>query len=358
MLKDFAALIALYVKEKVPIIVEQVINSSASKKELEDLSIKCKKAINAAKKIKPIKGDKGDKGDKGNGIIDATIENNRLIIATDDKKIDAGEVGKKYYSSFGFSYTNDAPMPFKVGGLKKGTRFRNVELKNLVTRLLYGVELPSFASFHIEGLDDSVEVGYTVAANTYKAHFVIDNPELLYENSIQISQDGNMLLEDLENVSPVDIELAEIVNDEPTSTTMTISAFDTTGTSLSAEYSVYFKYAVYYGEYGADIDDNNLDNPLSILRAKELTNGIVDEEYYYIDLENLPAADGYRWFCYPAAFGENHVFYDLETDIALIFEDKLELTIKNEYGLEILYYCYRTTNELFNEFTMRVKYGF
>ena len=118
-----------------------------------------------------------------------------------------------------------------------------------------------------------------------------------------------------------------------------------------------FKYRLYYGEYTDDITDSGLANPLPVLRATELTYTIVDNEYFFIDLSDFQAASGYRWFCYPAILGRNFIFYDIATDIAIVFDEPLELTINNEYGLALQYLCYRTTNEIFNEFTMRVKNG-
>lgn len=301
--------------------------------------------------FEPVKGDKGDTGEKGNdgnGIVDAKIDNrDHLIIKTDNKVIDAGEVSKKFFSSFGFDYTNTLPMLFDVGGLKKGTKFQNVDLKILWTKLLYGYDLPHFKSFVIDGLLNVVEVGYTIAAGNYQVEFEIENPELLRENSIVISQDGIVLLDRLPNASPVEIVMPQLSKEEPAAINFEIMAYDTTGTSFNKNFSISYKYKIYYGEYTEDITDTGFVNPLSVLRASELVDRIYGE-YLFLNV-------GYKWFCYPEALGENYVFYEISSDIALVFDDVQKITITNNYGLAITYNCYRTLHEIHEEFIMGVK---
>jgi hypothetical protein len=238
-------------------------------------------------------------------------------------------------------------MPFDVGGLKKGTKFQNVDLKILWTKLLYGYDLPLFSSFNIANLPQEVEIGYTIAAGNYQVEFEIENPELLRENSIVISQDGIVLLNQLPNASPVEIAVSQLSKEEPTAVNFEIMAYDTTGTSFNKNFSISYKHKIYYGEYTEDITDTGFANPLSVLRASELIDRIYGE-YLFLNV-------GYKWFCYPEALGENYVFYEISSDIALVFDDVKKITITNNYGLAIIYNCYRTLHEIHEEFIMGVK---
>ncbi|WPY01516.1 hypothetical protein Trichorick_01429 (plasmid) [Candidatus Trichorickettsia mobilis] len=292
---------------------------------------------------------KGDKGDRGNGVKDAKIDSrDHLIITTDDKIIDAGEVSKKFFSSFGFSYTNELPMPFDVGGFKKGTRFKDVELKVLWTKLLYGYDLPYFSSFNINSLPTEVEVGYKILAGSYSVEFLIQNPELLKENSIAINLNDTAILSDLPNSSPVEIILSEDVRrDTLGSVNFEISAYDTTGTSFNKSLSVNYKYKIYYGEYAEDIEDTGFTNPMSVLRATELVYDIRGE-YLFLGI-------GYKWFCYPEGLGEHYIFYEISSDIALVFDEVKKISITNEYGIVLTYNCYRTLQEISEQFVMGIK---
>lgn len=297
-------------------------------------------------------GKTGEKGERGNSIKDATIEQDgHLIIKTDDKEIDAGEVSfKRFYGGIGgITYSNELGMPKSVGGLKKGTRFSNVDFRVLMTKLLYGYEFPFFNIFNIEQLEQKVEIGYTLPAINTKAVFEIQNTELLKENSIRIKQDDDVLLDNLPNSSPVDITTHEVKYDTLGSSVFEISAYDTTGVSFNSYFTVSFLYKIYYGEYTEDITDTGFDNPLKVLRAKELVADI-EGEYLF-----LPIA--YKWFCYPAILGEHYVFYELESDVGIVMDEVKKVIVKNEYGLTIEYNCYRSLNEIAEEFIMGVKRG-
>ncbi len=311
---------------------------------------------NAIKNIKDgkdgEKGKDGAKGERGNGIKSAKIDyREHLIISTDDKVIDVGEVGKRIFYSGGGEplYTNEMPMPFSVGGLKEGTKFKDVQLKVILTKLLYGYDLPFFSSFNIANIPHSVEIGYTIIANSYLAEFSIENPELLKENTISIALNNALILSELPNLSPVDLILdTDISKDTIDSVSFEISAYDSTGTSFNKLFNVDFKYKIYYGEYTEDITDSGFANPLSVLRASELVQTINQTEYLFLNL-------AYKWFCYPAILGDNYIFIDVATDIAIVMQEPIELTIENEYGLNINYYCYRTAREINSEIVVKIE---
>ena len=86
-----------------------------------------------------------------------------------------------------------------------------------------------------------------------------------------------------------------------------------------------------------------------VLRASELINGI-EGEYFY---QNI----AYKWFCYPEILGDNYVFYEISSDIALVLDEVRKIEITNEYGLKLTYNCYRTLNEIHEEFVMGIKNG-
>lgn len=326
--------------------------------------------ISLVQSIKLPKGDKGDKGepgsagqdgksikgDRGNGIRDAKIDGSGyLIIKTDDRDIEAGKVAiNNFYGGGGISYTNSKPMPFKLGGLPKGTRFKNTDFKTLMTKLLYGVELPYFSTFSIQKQDGgelikTVEIGYNLKPEVLSAVYSIENDLLLEADSITLLQDNEVIVEKVLG-SPFEFQTLDVTYNVPQNVDFTLLAYDTTGTSFQSVITLGFKYKIYYGEYTDDImdwveDDNT--NPLSILRAKELVIDIYGEYYFQ--------GVGYKWFCYPESLGENYVFYEISSDIALVFDEVRKITITNEYGLSIKYNCYRTLNEIHEEFVMGIK---
>ena len=318
-------------------------------------------AIKAERGREGEKGEKGDKGKDGNGIIDAKInDDDHLIIETSEKTIDAGKLKVKQYFGGGgqgqgniFLYSNELPMPVDVGLIPKGTKFENTDLKVLFTKLLYGYNFPKFVDFFIAGLLNNVEIGYAISGGDYQANFTISDPELLRPDSIAILKEGQVLLENLPNVSPVEVTLAGEIKNTIDVITFEIFAYDTTGVSFNKYFTVNCKYRIYYGEYTEDITDTGFPNPLIVLRASELVIDIYGEYFF----QNIPLGANYKWFCYPSILGENYIFYDTVSDIALILNDVLKINIVNEYGLAIEYNCYRTLNEIHEDIIMKVKNG-
>lgn len=324
------------------------------------LSLKQIEAVKAERGREGEKGEKGDNGKDGNGIIDAKInDDDHLIIETDEKTIDAGKLRIKKYFGGGnqqsntFLYSNELPMPVDVGLLSKGTKFKDTDLKVLFTKLLYGYNFPKFVDFFIAGLLDNVEIGYSIIAGDYQANFTITDPELLRPDSITILKEGQVLLENLPNVSPVNVTLVGETKNTIDVITFEIFAYDTTGVSFNKYFTVNCKYRIYYGEYTEDITDTGFPNPLIVLRASELVIDIYGEYFF----QNIPLGSNYKWFCYPSILGENYIFYDTVSDIALVLNDVLKINIVNEYGLVIEYNCYRTLNEIHEDIIMKVKSG-
>lgn len=325
----------------------------------EDLELYCTQLASDIKtSIIPIKGDKGDdgkrgiQGQRGNGIINIKIDyKDHLIITTNDQVIDAGQIkGKQIFYGGGagsFKYTNTMPLPFDVGGYKQGTRFNEVEQRVLWTKLLYGLDLPNFGQFSIESIPQNVEVGYQIAVDDYTANFIINNPELLEEDSITITGNGTEILSNLPNSSPIVLPLPEYKLDALGVVNFQIYAYDTTGVSFLKDYACSYKYKIYYGEYTEDIEDTGLPNPMSILRAQELVTDIKGE-YLFLDI-------GYKWFCYPESLGENYVFYEVTSDIAIVFDEVKKISITNNYGVALTYNCFRTLHEINQEFVMGIK---
>lgn len=349
-------LIVASVNQKVTTLVDK-----AAEALQEQVNSAVTELIEVAKKAKGRKGDKGDsiKGDRGNGIKSAEIDQlGDLIITTDERIINAGRVGiKNFYGGAGSNpfYTNSKPIPFDVGQMKAGTRFKNADLRVVFTKLFYGFDFPEFETFFVQNANNIdiggvFEIGYQVPAGDYLFNFNIINPELLEENSIFIEVNGQLLADKLDNISPVTIPLNEFTKNTAGQVVFKILAYDTTGVTFQKDYVCEYRYKIYYGEYTDDITDWVFDpnvNPLSILRATELVSDIKGE-YHFLGI-------AYKWFCYPANLGEHYIFYELTSDIAVIFDALKKITITNEYGLQVTYNCYRTINEINEEFTMGIK---
>lgn len=111
-----------------------------------------------------------------------------------------------------------------------------------------------------------------------------------------------------------------------------------------------FKHLIYYGEYGQSISNISSNNPLQVLRVMSLVKDITGTYMF-------SAGGNYKWFCYPEILGEDYIFYDTATDIALVLDVVQKIKVIDENGLSTIYNCYRSYNELNGPVTVSIKRG-
>jgi hypothetical protein len=369
--KDFAQLITKYVKDNVPILVNDAVIKSElsilekvqpvilSQEQLNDVISDLKVQIENIQTIErttAIKGPRGPRGESvvgprgsdgldGNSIIDIKFDQRgHLIIVTTNKTYDLGllriKTGSSGSGSSGdsaFTYTNTLPMPTDVGGWPAGSTFNSVPLIQLWTTLLYAYPFPSFTIFTIGNIATLIEVGNNITAGSHNADWSIADPQLLSANSIDINYiTGNMqLANDLANVPPQSIILPLISFNVPTPVIFRISAMETTGGSFSRDFIVNFVSKIYVGE---SILSSLTETDIKALRIRELAETI-DGDYELL-------GGGYKWFCYPVTMGTRDNFIDLDTNYAVAMNTVETVSVTNDFGITEDYYCYRTFNIL------------
>lgn len=286
---------------------------------------------------------------------------NELIIITNKKKYNVGKVivNNNFFSTTtsggggggditSIKYTNTIPMPFDVGGLKKDTTFNGVSLNNLLTQLLYNTSLPEFSVFILENITQQVEIGFQFIEGDTNVYYTMDNPEFYVDGTLKLYKNDVLQLEDIDNTGTFVYHIDQEIHTLPHGNTYRLEARNTTNTTTNGYYTVQWMYRIYYGEYGADLLTLP-DNPLDNLRASELLTDI-KKEYDFVEGD-------YKWLCYPAYFGADFILYDLDTDVAIDIEPIVQASIINEFGVELLYYCIRSTNIITDAVRIGVKKG-
>lgn len=299
-------------------------------------------------------GKDGKNGKDGNGILNAKLnDNGHLIIETNDKIFDLGLLQKKrrsggmIFANTGgseFTYTNTMPMPDDVGGLLAGTTFNQMSLNELWTRLLYPYQFPIFTTFTID-LNTNYEIGNTILLGEYETIWTIDNSQMLEDNSISITyiNSNTVLANNLPNAVPYSLDIPNITFSIPTELIFRISALNTTGNTFIRDFTINFMERIYIGE-------TNLDTLTEIdvkdLRLSELKANI-NGEYEML-------AGGYKWFCYPVSMGTRTNFYDVNTSFPIAMNVPQTISITNDFGVTLNYYCYRTFNMLGGAITIGI----
>lgn len=301
-------------------------------------------------KIKELENSINDKVDNLPVVEDVDLEGESLVVVKNGKKkrkrlpnrsyaISGGGSGGGGGGSEDFKYTNTKPMPSKIGGLKKGTTFRAESLTNIFNLLLYAYKAPSFSSFIVDYIN-SYEVGSIINANPTNAYWNINDTYLLVENSIKIvySNTGFIVAENVPNTGFLVFTSPVISFNTPTKVNFKISAIDTNEEVLESDFSFYFRHRVYSGN-----------SELEVLTASDVKSLQVSSLVDKAEGTYIMGADGYKWICYPTYFGLKNSFKDSSSDIDIDMKSPIIVTVTNNYGITMDYYCHRTFNKLGEE---------
>lgn len=303
-------------------------------------------------------GKNGKDGLDGNSITDIKIDSKgKLIIYTTKKTYDLGIIKKRgsFSNSTGgggssdFTYSNSLPMPNDVGGLPAGTTFDKIPLTELFNKLLYSYSTPAFSSFIIHETSQIFEIGDAIEEGEAQTEWTIANPQLLEPNSISITyiNTGEVIAENLPNISPVNIYYPAINSDVPVDCIFQIKARDTNGAHFTRDFMIRFLDRIFVGESDlAELTEVEVEN----LRVSQLKSNI-NGTYQMLD----GVAGDYKWFCFPVEFGERTEFFDVNTGFEVVMNDPVILPITNQFNITKNYYCYRTYNALQGAITIEIR---
>lgn len=278
-------------------------------------------------------------------VSDVYIEGDYLVVVVKNEKTKKKLPVKVYVGGGGggggggsqdFKYTNRTPMPNQVGGLKKGTVFNGVSLKDIFNKLLYKSNEPYFSTFNLD-YTPNYEVGFTIENETRSAFWGINDTFLLEPNSIKITylNTGFIVAQNLPNSGTYSFTTPTITFNSPAKVNFRISAMSSTDTELKDDFSFYFKHRVYSGF-----------SDLAILTQEDVKSLQVTDLVEKVEGSYPIGETGYKWICYPTYFGRKRGFKDLTSDVDIEMEDPITLTIVNAYGLNIEYYCHRSFYKL------------
>lgn len=236
------------------------------------------------------------------------------------------------------TFTNNTPTPITIGGIPAGTTFSNDTMTDMFNQLLYPYQYPAFSSFSISGQTTTLEVGATSNANPTFS-WVISNSSNVHTSSLTIvdSTAAETLASNISIVSPTSITHSGITKLSEGIETYTISATNTKNSSFTSTFTLYWKWALYYGESTSSTPSESL---VEGLRVKTLTSSY-SSTYSFNALTS-----GYKWLCYPSSFGTATTFKDIATNLGVPFESPIQVSVTNNFGRSTTYNCHRSTNAL------------
>ena len=280
---------------------------------------------------------------------DIAVSNNR-IKEVEDPVEDQDAVNLRFleeYTSGGtFLYSNPTPMPEEVGGYEAGDTFSDATLQQLFTNLLYPYQYPAISSFTMTGQPTIIEVGDSVAGGQRSFSWSITNGVNIATNSIQIEDVTNGVVygSTYANDSQETIDIgAAITKTSAASNQWRFTARNTKNQSISRTFNVYWRWKTYYG--------TSTKESLTEADIKALASTSLDSNFTG---NKTVAANDYKYFAYPTAFGLKSTFKDVVNGFAIAMEPATTITITNDFGVSTDYYVHRTTNPIIGSLTIAV----
>lgn len=278
-----------------------------------------------------------------------SVTNNR-ITDLQDPVDDQDAVTKSFLAAYTdggtFTYTNEIPMPEEVGGYEVGDTFTNATLQQLFTNLLYPYQYPAVTAFSISGQATTLEVGDSVAGGSRTFTWTISNNTNVTTDSVTIEDvtNGTVYGSTYASDGSESIDIgAAIIKTSAQTNTWKLSAQNTKGQTISKNYSVNWRWRTYYGTSDQE--------SLNEAQVKALVSSSLDSNF----TGNKPvAANNYKYFAYPTAFGLKNNFQDTISGFAVAMNPATTITITNSFGVSTDYYVHRTTNPIVGSLTVAV----
>jgi len=268
-------------------------------------------------------------------------DDDRLVVAdSEDLDLQGDFITKNVkISNVRQKYINLTPMPETVGGAEAGSTFSGDSLQEVLDKILYPYQYPSFSSFSINFSNTNLEVGDSTQLNPSAMWETVNNVNIT-PNTINIINvtDGGNILENAYNDGGEVLSLAPISRISPGSHVFRITGKNTKGLIFQRDFVINWRWRLFYGESIDSILDESL---IEKLRVSVLVNSF-SGDYSFNYLSN-----GYKYICYPESFGEATIFLDTDTGFAVPFEllpGKVSIT--NTPGIATDYIVYRSVNIL------------
>lgn len=226
-------------------------------------------------------------------------------------------------------YTNLEPTPSAVGGIPAGTVFDNVNIKDIITMLLYPYQKPSFTTFKVNNLTTmTLEVGESFGGNVTFS-WTISNNMAIVPNSIMCNG-----VSDLPNTGSHVQNITPIVKTTATGHTFTITAVTDKGEMIFKNVTFNWRFKRYFGVSPKTVLDDSdilaMPSDFGTTRTRSVDYDCTGGRYIYM--------------VYPTSFGDmSNIRIDnfLWDDFVLV-----KRSMVNAHGVSIPVNIYRSSNLL------------
>lgn len=254
------------------------------------------------------------------------------------------------------AFVNPNPVPVTIGGVSAGESFPyRMSVQEMLDRILYPYQYPSFSSLSLQGIGSPREVGDSIPASV-TFDWVSVNPATIAPNTVDLIDvtGGNLVLatgipddgsEAVVMFGPIQLVAAG-------SYQFKIQALNTLGLPFSTLLTMQWQWRMFYG--------NSANVTLSEAQIQALANDLLTASYART---YAMAAGGYKYICLAdAAGGQLNTVKDASTNLSVPMATAADdasysnvdgggysyalVSVTNPFAVTTNYRVYRTKNSL------------
>ena len=241
-------------------------------------------------------------------------------------------------------HPSQAGMTLKVDYWGKGSLVEADDINHLyemIQRLEKEHDVPEFTKFEIDGFSNKFEVGQifpneSVPFNV-KFKYELTHPQRIKSKSIKIENltTENVIVDEVSDIESTTVEFHEIFRfTSPSELKFRISAVGINDDPISKDLILSWTDRIYWG-VSPTMELTEYD--ILGFDYQEHLNEVKNE--YLVKIKYPSIVDCYKVLAVPKRLKVQQMV-DTETSLRFIFQDPIEMEIKNEYGLKIPYLVY------------------
>ncbi len=243
----------------------------------------------------------------------------------------------------GDTYTNSTPVPVTLGGISASSTFVSVPLTEMFDRLLYPYQVPTFSAFSITGQSTTLEVGDQITSGSKTFTWTTTNSTNVSGSTLRILDFTNntTLASGLANDGTEEISISAVSKSSATSHVYRISGSNTQGAGFSRDFTVNWRWRMYYGTSSlTSLTENQIE---ALTSSSLVTNSTGTFNF---------GAGGYKYIAYPTVFGLKTSFKDPSTGFDVDMQSAVTTAVTNSFyhpnsgSTATNYYVHRSTNTL------------
>lgn len=236
-------------------------------------------------------------------------------------------------------YTNSKPTPIALGGVEKGTTFKDMTFQDFVTMLLYPYQPAEIVTLSTPKTQYEIGQG---TGTKLRVTWSISNIENIKKDTVKLYFDGKLIGDKLDPAGAKDFTIPDTKLTSSGSKSITLEVEDNKKGKRTRTVNLVWMNAVYYGTHTAETITADV-----IKNFTKSTANSAKATYKY-------GVGGYKYIAIPNEFPTLTKFIDVATKFDVPMERLTNISITSNLGVTQEYKVWRSYNVLNGSITIQM----